>query len=65
MLCLDIGDADSAGNVTEGPVELDHVRNSYIRSDGPLTAVIGVEEVVVVADERRRPGRTSRQPPAP
>ena len=46
---LDVGKADSAGNVTEGPVELDHVRNSYIRSDGPLTAVIGVEEVVVVA----------------
>lgn len=46
---LDVGDADSEGNVTEGPVEIDHVRNSYIRSDGPLTAVIGVEEVVVVA----------------
>ncbi len=46
---LDVGDADSAGNVTEGPVEIDHVRNSYIRSDGPLTAVIGVEEVVVVS----------------
>ena len=46
---LDIGQADSAGNVTEGPVEIDHVRNSYVRSDGPLTAVIGVEEVVVVA----------------
>src|SRR5439155_814322 len=39
---LDIGEADSAGNVTEGPVEIDHVRNSYVRSDGPLTAVIGV-----------------------
>ena len=46
---LDVGNADSAGNVTEGPVEIDHVRNSYVRSDGPLTAVIGVEEVVVVA----------------
>lgn len=46
---LDVGEADSAGNVTEGPVELDHVRNSYIRSDGPLTAVIGVEDVVVVS----------------
>jgi mannose-1-phosphate guanylyltransferase/mannose-6-phosphate isomerase len=45
----DIGDADSAGNVTEGPVEIDHVRNSYVRSDGPLTAVIGVDDVVVVA----------------
>jgi mannose-1-phosphate guanylyltransferase/mannose-6-phosphate isomerase len=46
---LDVGTADSAGNVTEGPVEIDQVRNSYIRSDGPLTAVIGVENVVVVA----------------
>lgn len=46
---LDIGQADSAGNVTEGPVEIDTVRNSYIRSDGPLTAVIGVEDLVVVA----------------
>src|SRR3984893_10202370 len=45
---LDIGEADSAGNVTEGPVEIDHVRNSYVRSDGPLTAVIGVEGVVAV-----------------
>ncbi|MBM3649321.1 MAG: mannose-1-phosphate guanylyltransferase/mannose-6-phosphate isomerase [Alphaproteobacteria bacterium] len=46
---LDVGQADSAGNVVEGPVEIDHVRNSYLRSDGPLTAVIGVENVVVVA----------------
>jgi len=46
---LDIGSADSEGNVVEGTVEIDHVRNSYIRSDGPLTAVIGVEDVVVVA----------------
>jgi mannose-1-phosphate guanylyltransferase/mannose-6-phosphate isomerase len=46
---LDIGSADSEGNVIEGTVEIDHVRNSYIRSDGPLTAVIGVEDVVVVA----------------
>jgi mannose-1-phosphate guanylyltransferase / mannose-6-phosphate isomerase len=46
---LDVGAADSEGNVTEGLVELDHVRNSYVRSDGPLTAVIGVEDVVVVA----------------
>src|SRR5262245_52088077 len=46
---LDVGQADSSGNVTEGPVEIDHVRHSYVRSDGPLTAVIGVEDVVVVA----------------
>jgi mannose-1-phosphate guanylyltransferase / mannose-6-phosphate isomerase len=46
---LDVGTADSEGNVIEGTVEIDHVRNSYIRSDGPLTAVIGVEDIVVVA----------------
>jgi mannose-1-phosphate guanylyltransferase/mannose-6-phosphate isomerase len=48
---LDVGEADPQGNVVmgTGKVELDHVRNSYIRSDGPLTAVIGMEEVVVVA----------------
>ena len=46
---LDVGSADSEGNVIEGTVEIDHVRNSYIRSDGPLTAVIGVEDIVVVA----------------
>jgi mannose-1-phosphate guanylyltransferase/mannose-6-phosphate isomerase len=46
---LDVGNADSEGNVVEGPVEIDHVRNSYVRSDGPLTAVIGVDGVVVVA----------------
>ena len=46
---LDVGAADSEGNVVEGAVEIDHVRNSYIRSDGPLTAVIGVENIVVVA----------------
>jgi len=46
---LDVGNADPAGNVVEGPVEIDHVRNSYVRSDGPLTAVIGVDDVVVVA----------------
>src|SRR5258708_36945280 len=46
---LDVGDADSEGNVTEGPVEIAHVRNSYVRSAGRLTPVIGAEEVVGVA----------------
>lgn len=40
---------DDFGNATKGPVELDDVRTSYIRSDGPLTAVVGLEDVVVVA----------------
>src|SRR4029077_2762239 len=29
---LDVGNADSAGNVTEGPVGLDHGRNSSVRA---------------------------------
>src|SRR5436190_13677780 len=46
---LDVGNADSDGNVVEGPVEIDHLRNSYVRSDGPLNVVTGVDDVVVVA----------------
>ena len=47
---LDVGHADSEGRRkrVRGRGK-DHVRNSYIRSDGPLTAVIGVEDVVVVS----------------
>ena len=45
----EVGEINELGNVTEGPVEIDGVRNSYIRSDGPLTAVIGLNDVVVVA----------------
>src|SRR5215475_6286895 len=58
----DPGEADSAGNVTEGPVEIDHVRNSYIRSDGPLTAVIGVEEVVVAMNDAALVGHRDNLP---
>ena len=41
--------ADSAGNVTEGPGRDRPCAQLLRPPDGPLTAVIGVEEVVVVA----------------
>ncbi len=43
--------SDEAGNVTEGDVILDRVRNSYIRGDGHLVAAIGVEDLIVVATD--------------
>lgn len=42
---------DEAGNVIEGDVILDRVRNSYIRGDGHLVAAIGVEDLIVVATD--------------
>ena len=42
---------DAAGNATHGPVELLDARNCYVRSEGILTSVVGLEDVVVVATE--------------
>ncbi|MGE0096451.1 MAG: mannose-1-phosphate guanylyltransferase/mannose-6-phosphate isomerase [Alphaproteobacteria bacterium] len=47
----EIKESDEAGNVTEGDVILDRVRNSYIRGDGHLVAAIGVEDLIVVATD--------------
>lgn len=44
----DIGERDGDGNVLHGDVMTMSTRNSYVRSDGVLTAVVGVEDVVVV-----------------
>ncbi len=44
-----IGDKDSDGNVKAGDVFTENVKDSYLRTDGPLLAAIGVENVVVVA----------------
>ena len=44
----EIGHRDDQGNFTAGDVMLEDVRNSYIRSEGPLVAAIGVEDSVVV-----------------
>jgi len=37
------------GNVTQGDVVIERTRNCYIRSEGPLVAAVGVEDLVVVA----------------
>jgi mannose-1-phosphate guanylyltransferase / mannose-6-phosphate isomerase len=39
---------DAAGNVTSGDVLLEGAENCYVRSDGKLTAVLGLRDVVVV-----------------
>ncbi len=45
----EIGDHDEAGNVLVGDVEAQNVTGSYLRSEGPLIAAVGVENLVVVA----------------
>jgi mannose-1-phosphate guanylyltransferase/mannose-6-phosphate isomerase len=45
----DIAARSAEGNVVQGDVLLHGVRNSYIRSEGPLVAAIGVEDLVIVA----------------
>ena len=42
---------DAAGNATLGPVELVGAKNCYVRSEGILTGVIGLEDVVVVVTD--------------
>jgi mannose-1-phosphate guanylyltransferase/mannose-6-phosphate isomerase len=44
-----IGAKDAAGNVTAGDVVADETRNSYLRTESGLLAVLGVEDLVVVA----------------
>ncbi|HZP94120.1 MAG TPA: mannose-1-phosphate guanylyltransferase/mannose-6-phosphate isomerase, partial [Burkholderiales bacterium] len=40
--------ADERGNVVKGDVHLDGARNSYVRAESRLVAVIGVEDLVIV-----------------
>jgi mannose-1-phosphate guanylyltransferase/mannose-6-phosphate isomerase len=47
----EISQPDDDGNVLRGDVVTSHVRDSYIRTEGKLVAVIGVENVVVVATD--------------
>ncbi|HVZ06687.1 mannose-1-phosphate guanylyltransferase/mannose-6-phosphate isomerase [Rhodopila sp.] len=44
----DLGRKDEAGNVAQGDVVLEGARDCYVRSDGVLTAVVGLKEAVVV-----------------
>jgi mannose-1-phosphate guanylyltransferase/mannose-1-phosphate guanylyltransferase/mannose-6-phosphate isomerase len=42
---------DAQGNATQGPVHLLDAENCYVRSEGLLTTVVGLKDVVVVATE--------------
>jgi mannose-1-phosphate guanylyltransferase/mannose-6-phosphate isomerase len=44
-----VGAQDSAGNVATGDVVIEDTRNSYLRAESGLLAVLGVEDLVVVA----------------
>lgn len=45
----EVGAKDADGNVAVGDVVLHGAHNCYARSDGPLTAVLGLDDVVVVS----------------
>jgi mannose-1-phosphate guanylyltransferase/mannose-6-phosphate isomerase len=47
----DLGAKDAAGNVAVGDVLIEDARNCYVRSDGMLTAVLGLEDAVIVVTE--------------
>jgi mannose-1-phosphate guanylyltransferase / mannose-6-phosphate isomerase len=44
----DVGTKDTDGNVTVGDVLLEGARDCYVRSDSHLTALVGIENAVVV-----------------
>jgi len=46
----DAGTADGEGNVVTGDAQLVDVKNSLIRTDGPLVAAIGVEGLAIIVD---------------
>jgi mannose-1-phosphate guanylyltransferase/mannose-6-phosphate isomerase len=45
----EIGDKDADGNVMRGDVIAHATKNSYLRSEGPLVAAVGIDDVAVVA----------------
>jgi mannose-1-phosphate guanylyltransferase/mannose-6-phosphate isomerase len=47
----ELGEKDSDGNVAVGDVLLEGSANCYARSDGIMTAVVGLKDVVVVVTE--------------
>lgn len=42
---------DAAGNATLGPVDLVNAKNCYVRSEGILTGVVGLEDAIVVVTD--------------
>jgi mannose-1-phosphate guanylyltransferase/mannose-6-phosphate isomerase len=47
----ELGHKDADGNVAVGDVLLEAARNCYVRSDGMLAAVVGLDDAVVVVTE--------------
>ena len=47
----EISDRDGEGNALVGPVEAVEAQNCYVRSDKIMTAVVGVDDIVVVATQ--------------
>ncbi len=47
----EIGEKDASRNIVIGDVVAEHSNNCYIRSEGPLTAVVGVDDLVVIATD--------------
>jgi mannose-1-phosphate guanylyltransferase/mannose-6-phosphate isomerase len=47
----ELGSKDADGNVAVGDVVLEAARNCYVRSDGMLATVVGLEDAVVVVTE--------------
>ncbi|KQT50990.1 mannose-1-phosphate guanyltransferase [Aureimonas sp. Leaf454] len=45
----DISDKDAEGNVLSGNVEVFEASDNFVRSDGMLTAVVGLKDTIVVA----------------
>jgi mannose-1-phosphate guanylyltransferase/mannose-1-phosphate guanylyltransferase/mannose-6-phosphate isomerase len=44
-----VEERDDGGNTFLGNVLSENARNSYLRSEGPIVAAIGVEDLIVVA----------------
>ncbi len=47
----EIAARDASGNASEGDVVALNVSNSYLRSEGPLLAAVGLDDMVVVATQ--------------
>ncbi len=47
----ELGEKDAAGNVAIGDVMLEGASNCYVRSDGMLSAIVGLTDVVLVTTE--------------
>ncbi|MCQ4158363.1 mannose-1-phosphate guanylyltransferase/mannose-6-phosphate isomerase [Roseomonas sp. GC11] len=47
----EVSPKDARGNVTQGPVALQGARNCYVRSEGILAGVVGLEDAVLVVTD--------------